>query len=462
MENVEKRIRFILSLMENQKRRQQASSEIPTRSNDDDEWVSTDDGIEGALGLEDPSKLNQDLWFEPTHLVMEESTYFSETTKLQQETEEAVVELYNEHPTLEFLYDRHVQYVHHCLTKPMPSAYTMLDANHLWMVYWLVNSFHVIKHKDPEISREFAPDDDIIAKATEVWINDNGKGGIGGGAGQIGHMALTYAGVLVLVLTKRYDILEQIRTGLYQWLMLLKNPNGSFKMHHNGEADTRLTYCALIVASLLNIVTDEFLIGVEEWLDQCQTYEGGFAGVPGTEAHGGYTYCALALYFLLHKQPTFSGLDMPALTRWLVLRQYQLEGGLSGRTNKLVDACYSFWVGAALPLMEIASGTEQLFNRYALKSYLLRCAQNPRGGFKDKPGKLVDFYHTNYSLMGLSMCEYLTKLKDTGNVDDVMAFRFNHVAIDDNAHTEATNPVFGVPESFISHCKQHFDQLDKR
>jgi protein farnesyltransferase subunit beta len=27
------------------------------------------------------------------------------------------------------------------------------------------------------------------------------------------------------------------------------------------------------------------------------------------------------------------------------------EGGFQGRTNKLVDGCYSFWVGALLPLI---------------------------------------------------------------------------------------------------------------
>lgn len=28
------------------------------------------------------------------------------------------------------------------------------------------------------------------------------------------------------------------------------------------------------------------------------------------------------------------------------------EGGFQGRTNKLVDGCYSFWVGALLPLIQ--------------------------------------------------------------------------------------------------------------
>jgi protein farnesyltransferase subunit beta len=30
----------------------------------------------------------------------------------------------------------------------------------------------------------------------------------------------------------------------------------------------------------------------------------------------------------------------------------QMEGGFQGRPNKLVDGCYSFWVGALFPLLE--------------------------------------------------------------------------------------------------------------
>lgn len=29
----------------------------------------------------------------------------------------------------------------------------------------------------------------------------------------------------------------------------------------------------------------------------------------------------------------------------------KFEGGFQGRTNKLVDGCYSFWQGAAFPMI---------------------------------------------------------------------------------------------------------------
>ena len=39
------------------------------------------------------------------------------------------------------------------------------------------------------------------------------------------------------------------------------------------------------------------------------------------------------------------------LAHWLVQRQMSAHGGFQGRTNKLVDGCYSFWQGAAFPVM---------------------------------------------------------------------------------------------------------------
>ena len=40
----------------------------------------------------------------------------------------------------------------------------------------------------------------------------------------------------------------------------------------------------------------------------------------------------------------------------------QMEGGFQGRPNKLVDGCYSFWVGALFPLLE-AIMTRQQFEK---------------------------------------------------------------------------------------------------
>ncbi len=46
-----------------------------------------------------------------------------------------------------------------------------------------------------------------------------------------------------------------------------------------------------------------------------------------------------------------------------------------------------------------------LFDQEALQEYLLICCQDPRGGLVDKPGKARDFYHTCYTLSGLSVAQ---------------------------------------------------------
>lgn len=90
-------------------------------------------------------------------------------------------------------------------------------------------------------------------------------------------------------------------------------------------------------------------------------------------------------------------LNLPALIAWLSARQHAPEGGLAGRTNKLVDGCYSHWIGGCWSLIEAATrGTDSgtttqipvtLWNRDALTRYILCCCQADKGGLRDKPSK---------------------------------------------------------------------------
>ncbi|CAN3358283.1 protein farnesyltransferase subunit beta [Diutina catenulata] len=449
------KVQYILQLLDSSERRK-LTDRVSSRntSHDEEDW-QTDESIEMIGPTNDSSKLLRPYWFEPTKPTYADS-YLSETSAAQSETEEVVFDAYSINPSLEFYSEAHLTYIKTSLHRSKPAAYVSLDANHPWMTYWLLNSYFVIKQKP--IDLQTPPDLDAVAHSVESWINDDGYGGIGGGRGQVGHMASTYAAVLTLVLTESFEILARIRKRLYVWMMSLKCPDGSFKMHRNGESDTRSLYCVLVVASLLNITTPELLNGVETWLNRCQTYEGGFSGTPCTEAHGGYTYCGVSSYFLLHREPSdIKGFDLALLTDWLVSRQSQSEGGVNGRSNKLVDVCYAFWVGGVFPLIEMISGG-QLFHRYALENYILRCAQVKSGGFRDKPRKHVDFYHTNYSLLGLSITQNVMKFSKK-NSFDALAYAFDFVETE-NSNTVAINPIFGIPCHYVTICKKYFVDLD--
>lgn len=397
-----------------------------------------------------------------TDLPILQDTYLCETTIAQEEVELDVKEVYENLVTIRLDENenvvadsplevhKHLSYIEKYLSKPLPGPFSVLDANHSWMVYWLLNA-HVVLSGDP-VSPELRK---LASLTIRELILDNGVGGIAGGPnGQIGHVALTYAALLTLALIEDFDTMAEIKENLYGWLLSLKHSDGSFAMHLGGEHDTRSTYCVLVVASLLDMVTPELVENTGSWLMSCQTFEGGFAGVPNAEAHGGYTFCATASLFLLGEKLT--QVNTNQLIRWLVARQFHLEGGFSGRTNKLVDACYSFWVGAALVLMECSTGQE-LFNRSALKTYILNCCQERSGGLRDKIGKSPDFYHTNYTLCGLSLTEY-----------SYLAPKIDAYTIDakechgGSAYTLPVNPVFGLPLGTAEKCREHFASNDTK
>ena len=250
----------------------------------------------------------------------------------------------------------------------------------------------------------------------------NATGGYGGGHGQLSHLAPTYAAVLSLASVGAATLFAEVdRRALLRWLHSLRSSrgDGSFAVCEGGETDVRGIYCALTVVALLRLPTGAGLLaGTAAYLARCQTYEGGFGAAAGcNEAHGGYTFCALAGLSILLPPARLRGLiDMTALLRWLTARQYAPEGGLSGRTNKLVDGCYSTWIGGCWPLVEAAlaepsstlgaaeaEGGESeepasLWSPEGLVRYILAATQAPRGGLRDKPGKGPDFYHSNYIL----------------------------------------------------------------
>lgn len=57
------------------------------------------------------------------------------------------------------------------------------------------------------------------------------------------------------------------------------------------------------------------------------------------------------------------GINVRSLFRWATSMQgLECEGGgFKGRTNKLVDGCYSWWVGGLFPILDdIIGGGEEL------------------------------------------------------------------------------------------------------
>lgn len=350
---------------------------------------------------------------------------------------------------LELQRDKHIEFLTNGLRQLGPS-FCVLDANRPWLCYWILHSIALLGDSvDDELENNTI---DFLSRCQDP------NGGYGGGPGQMPHLATTYAAINALITLGGHRSLSSINRGkVYTFLRRMKDPSGAFRMHDAGEMDVRACYTAISVASVLTILDDELVKGVGNFILSCQTYEGGISGEPGSEAHGGYTFCGLATMVLIGE---VNRLDLTSLIDWVVFRQ-GVEGGFQGRTNKLVDGCYSFWQGGVFALIQKlhsiieeqlrlldaggsaidspqlasischsgkrglhdTSGSakfsnigfnflkepaemEPLFHSIALQQYIILCSQLQEGGFRDKPGKHRDYYHTCYCLSGLSVAQY--------------------------------------------------------
>ncbi|KAE9411386.1 terpenoid cyclases/Protein prenyltransferase [Gymnopus androsaceus JB14] len=324
----------------------------------------------------------------------------------------------------------HLGYLGRHLLQGLPARYTSQDASQSWLLFWSLQSLSLLKVELDEGNKKRASD--------TILAMQNPAGAFGGGPGQAPHLLPTYAAICTMGIVGSPSTWSQInRPSLYQFFMSLKEPDGSFRVSQRGEVDVRGVYCLLAVAKLLGMMTRELVLGTREWVRSCQTYEGGFASAtigvgeqsaPLGEAHGGYTFCALAAWVLLESEfPSDKGsksINLKSLRRWLVNMQGDEDElyGFRGRTNKLVDGCYSWWVGGCFKLlaeleerrgMSGKDAEEPIWNPEGLKQYILYAAQHPAGGLRDKPPKSPDMYHTLYCLAGLSVAQYAATASTT-------------------------------------------------
>lgn len=272
------------------------------------------------------------------------------------------------------------------------------------------------------------------------------SGGFGGNFSHMPNLVSTYLAVSSIIITGDSDALLEIdRYKMYQFFRRLRDSRtGGFRVQLDGEVDVRAFYCVSAVASMLQIVTEELFEGIEEYIINCNGFDGGYSGDFDGESHGGYTYCVVSGLCILGKS---SILDLNSLIYWIVQRQSGIEGGFQGRTNKLVDSCYSFWfTGLLFCVREILrirtrnseSHLQNIFCDFqALISYTLICCQLPEGGLIDKPKKPRDLYHTCYALSGLSLAQRMNLIYTTLN--EHSSNPFTECQVSDKKYLETCN-----------------------
>ena len=374
------------------------------------------------------------------------------------------------------------------LMSKLPGGYSSLDSGYPWLLYWLTNIITMCKDNYALNQKDKMQ---FVQILKELQHED---GGFCGSPKGHAHLISTYAAVMAIVnlgIPEAYDIIDINK--MKNFLLKMKNNQfdinqepsytdkngvylitrdknnefisyhtaypGTFQNHINGESDLRSTYCAMVVASVLNLINyddlenDPITKGVVNNIKNCQTFEGGLGPEPFCEAHGGYSYCGIATLVLLKK---LNEIDTNSFVRWLVNRQMTKEGGFNGRTNKLVDSCYSFWQGSIFNMIYMGDNKftydmELLYDQLSLQAYILFACQNlQNGGLIDKPGKFPDLFHTNYATAGLSLSQEC--LKDNfkvalnSDLDDVF---------------EKMNPIYCVTQEKIEKALKYYPSIKK-
>lgn len=347
----------------------------------------------------------------------------------------------------------HKKYLDSALQSTLPTSMTALDASQPWILYWIANSLLLM-------DKGWLVDETKLKMINKLFAISPEGGPFGGGIGQLPHLSACFAAINCLALCDNLNnCWDKInREYIYKWLLSLKQHSGVFKTCLGvGDMDVRSVYCAISIASMLNILTEDLIEGVLEYIISCQTYEGGFGSTPHEdEAHGAYTFCSVASLAILG---SLDRIDIKKLLEWCSSKQYNEEMGLCGRSNKLVDGCYSYWIGATDAILE-QFGCTSVINKDALTKYMLCCCQHQhRPGLCDKPGKNPDFYHTNYVLMGLAIAQ-----SDYINSNDGTTTYVRSTAkkiVNSSELLSPINPVYGLPLEAVQNFTNHFKQCNQ-
>jgi geranylgeranyl transferase type-1 subunit beta len=203
------------------------------------------------------------------------------------------------------------------------------------------------------------------------------------------HGMMAYSSLMSLLLLG--DDLGRVDTArILEGLRSLQLPSGASRSHPICfGSDIRFSFCAAAVTKVLGSTN-----GIDKAIDyiaSCQTYEGGFGQHPLDEAHGGSTCCAIAA---LDRVP-----NRRMLAYWLSQRQ---SDGFNGRSHKLTDTCYSFWVGSPI---KVLGWFDDIVNRESLSAFIFSnyCDNGQfRANWQSEP----DLLHTHFSLSGLSLLEF--------------------------------------------------------
>ncbi|KAF7195005.1 Geranylgeranyl transferase type-2 subunit beta [Pseudocercospora fuligena] len=303
---------------------------------------------------------------------------------------------------LKLVVDKHVAYIQALDSRSDELQYHLTEHLRISGIYWGLVPLHLLGHPDA------LPRQGLLDYVFSC-LHDNG--GFGAAPGHDPHMLYTCSSVQILAMIDGFDELEKKmpdgKMKVAKYIAGLQQPNGTFAGDKWGETDTRFLYCALNSLSLLNLLPNQRpdeapIINLQAAADHvkaCQNFDGGFGVAPGAESHSGQVFTCLGALTIAGEIDSYLGEEgKDRLGAWLSERQLP-SGGLNGRPEKLVDVCYSWWVLTGLAMIDRL----HWIDKKKLTEFILQCQDPDQGGFADRPGDMVDVFHTCFGTAGLSL-----------------------------------------------------------
>ncbi|KAI1253353.1 hypothetical protein MGN70_005561 [Eutypa lata] len=287
----------------------------------------------------------------------------------------------------------HVKYIQSLDTRKEEYEYWLTEHLRLNGIYWGLTALHLLRHPDA------LPRDETI---DFILSCQHDSGGFGAAPGHDAHMLYTVSAVQILALLDAFDELEKRGKGkarVGKFMADLQNrETGTFAGDDWGEEDTRFLYGAFNALSLMGLL---HLVDVDKAVNHivaCANFDGGYGVSPGAESHSGQIFTCVAALSIAGRVDL---IDVEKLGGWLSERQVP-GGGLNGRPEKQEDVCYSWWVLSSLAMID----RTHWIDRDRLIAFILSSQDTESGGLSDRPGNMVDVYHTCFGTAGLSLLGY--------------------------------------------------------
>lgn len=282
------------------------------------------------------------------------------------------------------LLEKHIEYIAQYSNKKEDYEYIMTEYLRMSGMYWgltVMDLMHSLDKMDKEEVIQF------------IKNCQHECGGFGASVRHDPHLLYTLSAVQILTI---YDAVDQINVEkVVEFVSQLQQSDGSFFGDKWGEVDSRFSFCAVACLSLMNKLSAINVEKAVEFVLSCMNFDGGFGCRPGSESHSGQIYCCVGFLSIVGR---LHHVNADMLGWWLCERQLP-SGGLNGRPEKLPDVCYSWWVLASLKII----GRLHWIDKDKLIKFILACQDDETGGFADRPGDMVDPFHTLFGITGLSL-----------------------------------------------------------